>query len=500
LSSFADIAAESSVMCTGHLRPSVRVAFEPARVRIVFGPWETSLPRSWVNARPSVTSLLEGRLAMHDAVLDPDAAPVAHLLANLGCFVPQLADRPLPLGELRTLFEPFKLEWYGTYYAHPVWDRLRTGAATRNELVAWIIHNYHVSRAAGIVAARMATSQRRWNTFFRRDSLEEFWHCDAYYFIDEPALAVRGEDVRTYVPLPASLAFEQLCTVTAETDALAHLLIAYFQESSIMFKEGSEAFYAAVERVYEIPGFFRTWRDHIQIDVEQGHSDGLRELFEDSWNVEPRRFKASLRTAWLASYFLLASLDDIQRRPGPVVALRHPARWSRADGSRPRDVVDRYSSSPVEAIPSEGDARAAAIAPLLRDSAFRALAFSRSHDEVMVAGTLARTLEASCPDRATDLPWALAVGNFLREAAVQPRVWLTGVAFLVRRLAGLAPNAIPDEVARVLHKYDRLLDVELSSDELAVSATTLYQLDELVLRCLVSPAVVPSSLESWIDA
>lgn len=471
----------------GRLRPSVLVDFEPEQVTIGFGPWETRLPRQWVDERPAVASLLKGRSTLREGLADANARPVAQLLAAQGCFVPELVVAPVSLACVRALFEPLKLEWYASYYTHPLWNALRSGTATRAELVAWIIHNYHVSRAAGIVAARAAICQPRWRRFFEIDALEEFWHCDAYYFIDAPDLRVPGREVRAYVPLLASLAFEQLCLVAAEREPLAHLLIAYFQEASIIFRSDSEAFYSEVERVYGIDGFFRTWRQHIQIDVDHGHADGLAQLFDTDWQVPPDQLAAGLRTAWLAFYFLLASLDDVRGQAGPMIALRQPV-------TAPPNVTSIADLAAYCGArhPQPGTERVADLLPLVRASAMRALGFSHDHDTLMLAGGIARTLDGARDTRHADRPWTIAVGNFLAEAAVDARRWYAAMRLLAVRCA------VPDDVVRLLRAYERHADLTCSRHELDRHATELHQFDELVERSLTSLEVIPATLTNWI--
>lgn len=472
----------------GRLRPSVLVNFEPEQVTIGFGPWETRLPRPWVEGRPAVARLLSGRCTVLDGLKDADARPVAQLLAAQGCFVPEPLTAAVSLARVRALFDPMRLEWYASYYAHPLWSMLRTGSATRAELVAWVIHNYHVSRAAGIVAARASTMQPRWRRFFEMDALEEFWHCDAYYFIDTPDLQVPGRDVRTYVPLPASLAFEQLCVVTAECDPLGHLLIAYFQEASIIFRSDSEAFYEDVEGAYGIAGFFRTWRQHIQIDVEHGHADGLAQLFANSEEVTPEQLLGGLRNAWLAFYFLLASLEDVRGQGSQTIELRHPV----TAPSEVTSIADLVAWRARSALPDAAGKPAVSLVPLLRATALRALGFSRDHDTLMLAGGIARALDGARDTILPDRPWTIAVGNFLAEAAADGRRWYAATRLLAARCA------IPDEVGRLLRSYEKRADLTCSRHELDRHATDLYQLDELLERSLTNSDAIPATLTSWI--
>jgi hypothetical protein len=80
-----------------------------------------------------------------------------------------------------------------------------------------------------VAAARLSglSEPGRWQSFFENDAIEEYWHCDVFYNIDAPDLKVPKHLAQVYLPLPASLAFEQQTYQVAEKDKLAHLMVAY---------------------------------------------------------------------------------------------------------------------------------------------------------------------------------------------------------------------------------------------------------------------------------
>src|SRR4029077_634797 len=199
---------------------------------------------------------------------------------------------------------------------------------SRAELTAWMIHNYHVSRSAGVIAARMATGSRNpdLKAFFREDALEEYWHCDAFYFVEQSGINLTAADVKNYVPLPASTAFEDHALRAAEEDPLGHLLIAYFQESSIIFRQDSERFYDSIEANYGLKDAFNGWRKHMSLDLDHDHAGELEARFDDKRVITLGDARASLRIVQLAQYFLLKALDQIAEHSHVVdaVALRLP--------------------------------------------------------------------------------------------------------------------------------------------------------------------------------
>lgn len=77
------------------------------------------------------------------------------LLDAQGCFLPAGFER-IELPRVLELFMPIPSMLYAEYYAHPVWQRLRSGAVSNAEIVAWLVHNYHISCSAGAITARRA--------------------------------------------------------------------------------------------------------------------------------------------------------------------------------------------------------------------------------------------------------------------------------------------------------------------------------------------------------
>jgi hypothetical protein len=511
---------------SGVLRDAVAVTFAPDKVRIQHALWQVDLPASWVQHHPLVRALLERQRTKTDALADRDAAPLAQLLDAQGCFVPERKPS-YTLREVRALFDPLRSQWYAEYYAHPLWDRLRSGRASLNELLAWLLHNYHVSRSAGVAGARMAAMGRNahWQSFFARDALDEYWHCDAYYFIDAPHLRVSAEDVKDYVPLPSSLAFEQHTLEVAERDPLGHLLIAWFQESSVTFEDDSNGFYRAVESAYGIPEFFRRWKQHIRIDVEHGHAQGLCELLESDEEVDAATVESALRDAWLAFELLRSSLDEIrsQARVGRDLRLRLPIRDGALDPtanaflletpflpSEPQRVFGNteqlynwYTSTrPLLLGDIETTLEVDAIFLLqgVLRSSFRALGFAREHDEIMTCGRLCQLLSLDLQDvpaAAPTSPWSVALVDHLLEAATHPVVWATLVDLLLHRVERLGstrlrgpcgpPPARPSNAERLR----RALTLTPAASDRWL--TRLVQMDELLTCAAASRQRVPTT-------
>ncbi|MBE9179322.1 hypothetical protein IQ268_12195 [Oculatella sp. LEGE 06141] len=510
----------------GYLREGVDVAFSDDKVKITYALWEVTLPSVWVFSQPTVQGLLERTSTLTEVVSNPQTAAFTRLLEAQGCFTP-LRKPSYTLSEIRELFAPLRSSWYAIYYAHPIWERLRSGSATRNELIAWLIHNYHTSRTAGVVAARMVSigKSAQWKQFFQQDALDEYWHCDAFYFIDAPALRVSSQSVKTYVPLPSSTAFEQHTLRLAECDSLGHLLTAYFQESSIAFEQDSNHFYQDVEASYEIPSFFQRWKQHIRIDIEQGHAEGLGNLLESNAIIDELSLESALRNAWLSFFFLLASLDDIyqERHNASEILLRLPITDGLFEPEKTALLRENYFSKPTTASIFDNlqslylwytrecstlnfyvkcvrpDTDLEYLRDGLSSASFRALGFARSHDEILVCGRSAKlfsTITTTSINSLPENPWSIAIVNYILEMTVSPTLWLLCVSLLLDRIRSHCQSS-----SQMSWSPDQLLFLDefrstiwLSPKESDYSITTLLQFDELIKRWMTTQDAIPPDI------
>ncbi len=392
------------------LRPEVAVRRSEESVEIAYALWKTSIPLTSVSGSEGLNLLLCDR-SIDVSRLDGSGTAVASLLEAQGCFIPR-APQQFASHDVLEYFNPVRSLLYANYYAHPLWDTIRSGAATHGQLISWMIHNYHVSRSAGPIAARMSMRADgiRVREFFREDALEEYWHCDAFYFVEAPEFSLIPREVKSYIPLPASTAFEDIALNTAENDWLGHLLLAYFQESSIIFRNESECFYDDVERLYRLPNFFTGWRRHMSLDIDEGHADGLASMFENDKPVKLNQMNAAIRRVQLAHCYLYAALTQAASQPSgaaEAVAARLPSHFQ-----APPNIVDEIPSKDQKIL-----------VQALREASYRVLAHARQHDDIIAAGRAAEQLTRISGDVAAESdcslnPWTPAVCNFIVERSI----------------------------------------------------------------------------------
>jgi hypothetical protein len=402
----------------GFLRAEVELVHDDQADRIRFAHWEVALPPGFLKDHVDLRDVL-CRIAPASSVeQSSESAGVIALLDAQGCFASEGALEQCTLQQLRRIFDRLKSAWYAEYYSHPLWDRLRSGRATRNELLAWVVHNYHVSRIAGGAAARCASRPyaRRLRDRFLQDTFEEYWHSDAYYFVKHPSLNIRDEDIKRYVPLAGSRAFELHTLQVADRDDLAHLLIAYFQESSVAFYDDCVDFYDAVERAYDLPGFFEPWKAHMRLDLSEGHAQGLATLFDCEEVITPDRQISALRGAWIAFRFLYHSLDHVQEqaRINGTLDLRSP----RSIDVRSAPASERTGADGLSSEKIRGDLARCAFAGSLA-----CLGRAADHDVLMMLGRLCRDLERGQESNwleSTRSIWVEAIGHQIAECSSEP--------------------------------------------------------------------------------
>lgn len=459
----------------GWIRAEVQVLTDSDADRIVFSHWEVALPRGFIAANLELQQILRGNAPASSLATDSQVGRVLALLQAQGCFTELAADAACSGRELRRHFDKLRSLWYASYYAHPIWARLRSGLANRNELFAWVVHNYHVSRVAGPVAARCATSMHpdAYRDRFLDDAFEEFWHADAYYFVRHPSLSVSDAHIKAYVPLTATRAFELHTLQTASCDSLGHTLIAYFQESSVHFFDDCAKFYATVEQAYGLEDFFEPWKEHMRVDLNQGHAAGVAALLDSDELIPAADRNLALRAAWIGYRYLYEALNDIlgEARNGDELDLRQPEQIA---------CLEPLNTPPLRRASDQLAVLGEDLLSCLFSGALAVLAHSVDHDELTAAGTLARAIKGALPNgnswRAPPRSlWMEALQNQLRERRDGAFFSYCAPKLLShwRTRAGFDPLGMC--LAGPLHRLDRAVDATRLTTSMSIDAAAAIQ-------------------------
>lgn len=480
--------------------------------------WELSLPKDWVDRTPKLLDFFARQIPAQKLNTDtnPELGGLLRLLKEQGCLSYPNRREFYTLKEVQELFTNLCAQWYGTYYAHPLWQRLRDGSLSINALVAWLIHNYHVSRSAGMSDARCATRllELGLRPRFARNALEEYSHCDDFYFVRHPKLSLADDEVKSYVHLPSSLAFDHQMLRMAEDDWLGHVLVSFFQESTVRFLEDCKAFYRLVERNYGIEGFFASWQKHIELDLEYDHASKFALILSAEESISKADLIRSLRNARYTFEFLVNALDEILAEGvwGDRIFLRSPIEGGELDADRTAllagyagkvEFPARLRASQVTQLHDELWSMGLAVPNLrapaheeglsggdkeflrcdLTLSLYKALSYADEHDTVILFGRLAEeatsTLKA-CPDEAFARPpfncssGARALGNFINEHASRPPLCALLLLHLAEVDAACAPLANMGK--QMLRQY--LSSVKTDDRINSLYTTKLLQLNE----------------------
>jgi hypothetical protein len=495
----------------GFLRSSVNVCASRNSWKIRHSIWELEATPLFVQGRPAFKQFLERRRPIRDLdTKDPEMAKMVHFLTTHGCVTYDGTREKYALREIKYLVRALTSQWYGIYYSHPFWDKLAHCRASLPQVFAWALRTYHLSRSAGATAARGAvySPEPQIRATFLKSAIEEYSHCERYYFPVHSTFGLEARWVQRLIPFPSSVAFDHQMSVIAEDDWLAHTTVAFFQEYTAQFRDNACALYDRIETTYGLEGFFEGWKEHIGYDVDQSHANDFEDLFAGSLELPRKDVIRSLEAAGITVEYLAISLDELSTvedtadlrelraspdlvgdgaRQSSVMSVKDLARLcaesSYIDACRAieREVYSVISDrrTQIAAVIS------AALSTPLPDLLLRSLSRCVDQRYLVLLGELIEgsLKDETCVDnRSYYLASERAVINFLRESSVVPKefVFLLLLASrLVSSVEGLENRTRNrfDEMHLIIER--QLASVEFPDDLRARFATLGLQFAEL---------------------
>lgn len=300
----------------GYLRDTVSVVWLPNSVDISFSLWGIELPQRIIDSSKSLGPFLRREIPS-DEVIDSSSAVqnLIGLLSHQGCLIAKHERPSYDLTEIKSIYSSFCNEWYGRYYAHPVWDALRQNPVPIELIRQWLSRTYFLSRFAGVTASLAATNApcSEIQFAFLKSAIEEYSHCEDYYYPPAALFPPSMGYSLGVAPLPSFIAFDQQMCVIAKKDWLAHIFVALIQEKTAQFKESADELYSRIEQQLALPSLLNGWRKHIAYDAEHSHENDIDSLFDLNLSVSSEDLKQSFREAGLTIDFLIDALDDILR-------------------------------------------------------------------------------------------------------------------------------------------------------------------------------------------
>lgn len=296
------------------LRETVHVSPRNNGIELRFSVWGIELPQAFTNdPTGKLTAFLQRETSSSDLCLEQEhIQKLLLLLSHQGCLVPAKRQDTYHLSEVKALYISFCNEWYGRYYSHAIWETMRSREIPISILRQWISRTYFLSRFAGVTAsaASLYTPYPTVRQAFKKSALEEYSHCQDYYFppaqLFPESLGYSG----SIEPLASFSAFDQQMLYIAKNDWLGHLFVALFQERTAKFRHGANQLYSRIEEQLGINGLFDGWRTHISYDEEHSHEDDLDQLFNQDISISCEQLQCAFEEGALTIDLLVAGLSE----------------------------------------------------------------------------------------------------------------------------------------------------------------------------------------------
>ena len=487
------------------LKDAVMVSEDNFALNLEYGLSKISIPKS--SSYQNIIDFITLKLDIDNIQeFNKDELKLIDLFINQGYLKYKIEDE-LTLKNAKEIFDSIRVKWYNEYYAHPLWQLLRDGKLNRNGLLAWIIHNYHVSRSAGMTDARFysQTTDTKLKKAYMESCLEEYAHCDEFYFVAHPKLEISDEEVRDYIHLPASLAFDQQMLRMSEDCWLGHVFISYFQEATVNYYDDCVPFYEIVEKNYNIKDFFNRWKEHIELDLRYGHFGHFESIFSEEVTIKKYYFQFALNNAWITYKHLYNALDEIilEATKSQVVLLRNPIVNCILDTSKSSLLIGYDIDSKVDFKQTKSifelvelikqskyiDNKTLKISKVsqkyiyydIRNLITKSLGYSKSHYCTIILGNLLQfnkfeIVEGKNICVSSNL---MAISNFLNELTYRPEHFIFALRCLMESKIGNyfcfsdgTINLIDKHLNKLQTKYpqniDELLNIFLQLNELLV--------------------------------
>jgi len=453
--------------------------------------WELELPAEFVAREPQFRSFLERRACIREITSQNSGmVDLVRLMVGQGCVTYDGTKDAYSLTELDYVFRALIFRWYGGYYAHPFWNKLNSCQVSIPQLFGWMLRTYHLSRSAGMTAARgsvYSTSPAARATFFK-SAIEEYSHCEDYYLPKHPVFGLDERWIKKLIPFAASTAFDQQMATIAEDDWLAHAMVAFFQEYTAAFREDSFRLYDMLSAAYGLGDFFDGWKRHIGYDVNHNHAEEFEELLSGVESFPRSSILCSFDAAAMTVEYLIAALDELlsigtavdlrEFRVSPELATAGATRttllggvlleavngksnWNEICNTVVHIVSDAAGSRKKEIL---GAIRRTLAGSELIHLLLRALARCYEHDQIMLIGAILEIADRDLSARSITPSFSGSIGeralnNFLRECSTQSKDF-TFLLLICSKLARQSDSGDESE-SNILDRIGRIIENHL---------------------------------------
>jgi len=240
-------------------------------------------------------------------------------LANAGvvAFLSTRDDAALMTGlEFHALHKERSHYWLRDVYAHPLWEKIVTGKASRAQVIGFAFEKYHYIEAAfehmGIAAANASPEMM---PHLARHFIEEYTHGDIYrkglrsLFPDD--LILRSQ------PLPSTRALVNYLSESAQRSSFAYYAgneVLQMTENTGDAKAGSavDEFYDAMRKHYPYTDkLIDSFIAHTKADQKLGHADAFLLMCKSVPPLTRREVNDALNVAKNMAEHLMLFMDGI---------------------------------------------------------------------------------------------------------------------------------------------------------------------------------------------
>ncbi|HEX3343955.1 MAG TPA: hypothetical protein VHS09_05250, partial [Polyangiaceae bacterium] len=236
------------------------------------------------------------------------------------------ADGTMTGAEFYRVHQRYARYWLRDVYAHPLWERIVSGQASRAQVIGFAFEKYHYIEGAyehmGIAAAN---ATREMMPHLARHFIEEYHHGDIYR---KGLQSLFRDELIVYAqPLPSTRALVNFLSETASRSSFAYYagneVLQLTENTNDDRVSGSiDDFYSAMRKHYP-------WSDrlvssfiaHTHADQKLGHADVFHEMCASVPPLSKGEVTDALNVAKSMTEHLLLFMDgiDVHYRNFPVV-------------------------------------------------------------------------------------------------------------------------------------------------------------------------------------
>jgi pyrroloquinoline quinone (PQQ) biosynthesis protein C len=310
-------------MATPVLRRSAKVSRRDGRVAINHLDEEVSLEGKGATLFDRMLPLLDGNNDVEQIASRLEEAPprikaLADQLHTAGVLSFLQADGTMTGAEFYRIHQRYSRYWLADVYAHPLWDKIATGKASRAQVIGFAFEKYHyIEGAYEHMAIAAANATKEMMPHLARHFIEEYLHGDIYrkglqsLFPDD--LVVHAQ------PLPSTRALVNFLSETAARSSFAYYagneVLQLTENTSDAKTSGSiDDFYAALKQHYPWSDrLIKSFIAHTHADQKLGHESVFEEMCASVPPLSKAEVSDALNVAKLMTEHLMLFMDGIDR-------------------------------------------------------------------------------------------------------------------------------------------------------------------------------------------